>query len=157
MADQKKKTPKIEIVNRRASFEYHFDDKLEAGIILQGTEIKSIRLGNVNLTDAYCYFKKGELFIKNMFIGEYEFGTYSNHEPRSIRKLLLKKVELKKLERRVKEKGYTIVPYRLYLNERGIAKLQIALARGKKSYDKRESIKERDSKRDMSRLKKIRI
>lgn len=157
MADQKKKSPKIEVVNRRASFEYHFDDKFEAGIILQGTEIKSIRLGNVNLTDAYCYFKKGELFIKNMFIGEYEFGTYSNHEPRSIRKLLLKKVELKKLERRVKEKGATIVPYKLYLNERGIAKLQIALARGKKSYDKRESIKERDSKRDMSRLKKIRI
>ncbi len=157
MAEQKKKQAKIEIVNRRASFEYHFDDKLEAGIVLQGTEIKSIRQGNVNLSDAYCLFKKGELYIKSMFIGEYEFGTYANHEPRRTRKLLLKKVELRKLEKRVKEKGYTIVPYKLYLNERGIAKMQIALARGKKSYDKRESIKERDSKRDMSRLKKIRL
>ena len=160
MAEQnkkEKKAGKIEVVNRRASFEYHFDDKLEAGIVLQGTEIKSIRKGDVNLTDAYCYFKKGELYIKNMYIGEYEYGTYANHEPRRTRKLLLKRVELKKLEKKVKEKGFTIVPYRLFLNDRGIAKLQIALARGKKSFDKRETIKERDSKRDMSRLKKIRI
>lgn len=147
----------IEIVNRRAKFEYHFVDTYEAGLVLQGTEIKSIRQGNANLSDAYCYFKDGELYIKSMYIAEYENGTYANHEARRTRKILLHRRELKKLERRVKEKGMTIVPYRLYLSDRGIAKLEIALTQGKKSYDKRQTIKERDSKREMSRMKKIRL
>jgi SsrA-binding protein len=152
-----KSKKQIEIVNRRAKFEYQFVDTYEAGIVLQGTEIKSIRQGNANLSDAYCFFRDGELYIKSMYIAEYENGTYANHEARRTRKLLLHRRELKKLERRVKEKGMTIVPYRLYLSERGIAKLEIALSQGKKSYDKRQTIKERDSKREMSRMKKIRL
>lgn len=144
----------IEVVNRRAQYEYQFISNYEAGILLKGTEIKSIRANQVNLKDAYCLFKKGELFIKNMFIKEYAFGNYNNHEARRDRKLLLKKVELKKLEKRVKERGFTIVPYRLYLNERGIAKIEIALAQGKKSFDKRNTIKQKDQKRDLDRIKK---
>ncbi len=144
----------IEILNKRAKHEYTFIDVVEAGIVLQGTEIKSIRQSKVNLRDAYCLFKKGELYIKSMFIKEYEHGNIFNHEPRRTRKLLLKKGELKKLEKRVKERGFTIVPYRLYLNERGIAKLEIALAQGKKTFDKRESIKQKDQKRDLARMKK---
>lgn len=152
-----KSKKQIEIVNRRAKFEYQFVDTYEAGIVLQGTEIKSIRQGNANLSDAYCFFRDGELYIKSMYIAEYENGTYANHEARRTRKLLLHRRELKKLERRVKEKGMTIVPYRLYLSERGIAKVEIALSSGKKSYDKRQTIKERDNKREMSRMKKIRL
>ena len=155
MAEKKKK--QIEFVNRKASFEYQFIDKYEAGIVLQGTEIKSIRNGAVNLKDSYCFFQKGELFVKSLFIGEYKYGTYANHETRRTRKLLLKKQELKKLEKKVKERRFTIVHYRLYISERGLAKLEIALAQGKRSYDKRESIKERDNKRDLDRLKKIKI
>lgn len=157
MAEKKKdKKPGIEIKNRRAEFEYKFLDTYEAGIVLQGTEIKSIRKGHANLRDSYCFFKKGELYVKSLFIAEYEFGTYANHEPRRTRKLLLKRTELRKLEKKVKEKGFTIVPYRLYLNERGIAKLEVALAQGKRSYDKRETIKQKDLKREMERVKKIR-
>jgi SsrA-binding protein len=152
-----KSKKRIEIVNRRAKFEYQFVDTYEAGIILQGTEIKSIRQGNANLNDAYCFFRNGELYVKSMYIAEYENGAYANHEARRTRKLLLHRRELKKLERRVKEKGMTIVPYRLYLSERGIAKVEIALSSGKKSYDKRQTIKERDNKREMSRMKKIRL
>ena len=154
MAEKKKKPAKLEIVNKRAEYEYFFTATFEAGIILQGTEIKSIRLGHVNLRDAYCIFKKGELYIRSMYIKEYEFGTYANHEPRRIRKLLLRRSELKKLERRVKERGFTIVPYKLYLSERGLAKVEIALSQGKKSHDKRQTIKERDAKRDLARMKK---
>ena len=154
MADKKKKPAKLEIVNNRAKYEYFFTATFEAGIILQGTEIQSIRLGHVNLRDAYCIFKKGELYIRSMYIKEYEFGTYANHEPRRMRKLLLRRSELKKLERRVKERGFTIVPYKLYLSERGLAKIEIALSQGKKSHDKRQSIKERDAKRDLARMKK---
>ena len=154
MSEPKKQ---IEIINRKAKFEYQFLDEYEAGIVLQGTEIKSIRQGKVNLSDAYCLFKNGELFIKSLYIAEYENGTYANHEPRRTRKLLLHRRELKKLERRVKEKGMTIVPYRLYFSERGIVKLEVMLSQGKRSYDKRQSIKERDSKREMSRMKKMRI
>lgn len=149
-----KKIPSIEIVKRRATYEYEFVQEYEAGIQLTGTEIKSIRLGNANLSDAYCYFKKGELWIKSLFIAEYKFGNINNHEERRLRKLLLKKQELKKLEKRVKEKGFTIVPYRLYFNERGFAKLQIALAKGKNTYSKRHSIKDKDVKRDMDRAKR---
>ncbi len=144
----------VEILNRKAKHEYHFLAVFEAGIVLRGTEIKSIRKHQVNLRDAYCFFKKGELYIKSLYIKEYEFGNYFNHDPRRTRKLLLKRQELKKLEKRVKERGFTIVPYRLYLNERGIAKIEIALAQGKKSYDKRDSIKQKDQKRDMARIKK---
>jgi SsrA-binding protein len=145
--------PLIEIVNRRASYEYHFLAEFEAGIVLTGTEIKSIRKGNVNLRDAYCVFKDGELYLHSMFIAEYKYGNQFNHEERRTRKLLLKRRELRKLEKRVKEKGYTIVPTRLFVNERGFAKLDIALAQGKKVYDKRDSIKQKDMKRDLDRIK----
>ncbi len=121
----KQKVLNVNVTNRKARFEYHFIDTYEAGIVLKGTEIKSIRLGKANLNDAYCLFSQGELMIKSMYIGEYDFGTYNNHEPRRDRKLLLHKRELKKLFKRVREKGYTIVPYRLYLSERGLAKVEI--------------------------------
>ncbi len=151
----KKEQKKVEIVNRKASFEYYFREEYEAGIVLTGTEIKSIREGNANLKEAYCVFKDNELYVRNMFIAEYKYGTIHNHDPKRIRKLLLKKRELKKLRRRVQEKGFTIVPYKLYLSERGLAKLTIMLSQGKKAYDKREAIKERDNKRDLDRLKKM--
>lgn len=146
--------PVIEIKNRRASFEYRFLQTFEAGIMLTGTEIKSVRKGSANLTDAYCVFKRGELFVRGLFIAEYELGTAYNHDPRRVRKLLLRGSELSKLEKKVKERGFTIVPVRLYVNQRGLAKLEIALAQGKKSYDKRESIKDKDQARDMARIKK---
>ncbi len=152
-----KKAKKIEVVNRRAEYEYFFIDTYEAGIMLQGTEIKSIRNGNINLTDAYCVFQNGELYVRSLFISEYKYGTYANHEPRRTRKLLLRKNELRKLEKKVKEKGFTIVPYKLYLTDRGFAKLEIVLAQGKKSYDKRETIKERENKRELDRIKKIKL
>lgn len=156
MAKEKKKKG-VEIVNRKAAFEYHFMAEFEAGIMLTGTEIKSIRAGEANLKDAYCVFRKGELFVKSLFIAEYKYGTYNNHETRRTRKLLLHRQELKKLERKVKEKGNTIVPHRLYISERGIVKLAIQLSQGKKSFDKRATIKERESKRDLDRMKKIRL
>lgn len=155
MAEKKQK--KIEILNRRAKHEYFLTDTYEAGIALWGTEIKSVRSGNVNLSDSYCTFEDGELYVRSLFISEYENGTYSNHEPRRTRKLLLRRQELKKLERKVKEKGVTIVPYRMYLSDRGFIKLEIAVAEGKKSYDKRHTIKERESKRDLDRLKKMKL
>jgi len=144
-----------EIVNRKAKFEYHFLQEFEAGIVLQGTEVKALRHGNANLTDAYCIFDRGRLMVKSMYIGEYDHGNIYNHETRKDRILLLRKSELKKLERRVTEKGLTIVPYKLYFNDRGFVKLQIILAQGKKEFDKRETIKERDSKRELQRIKKI--
>lgn len=146
-----------EIVNRKAKFEYSFLQMFEAGIVLTGTEVKALRLGLANLNDAYCLFDHGNLLVKNMFISEYDHGTVYNHDSRRDRRLLLRKTELKKMERKVTEKGFTIVPYRLYFSERGFAKLEVALAQGKKAFDKRESIKERDSKRDMDRLKKIKL
>lgn len=149
--------PVIEIINRKATHDFHFLDTFEAGMVLQGTEIKAIRRGQANLRDAYCMFKKGELFVRSLFIAEYTHGNQFNHDTRRPRKLLLRRTELRKLEKKVKERGFTIVPYRLYLTERGIAKLEIALAQGKKSYDKRESIKTKDLKRDMDRIKKIRL
>lgn len=155
MAKEKKQP--VNIINRKASFEYQFLDTYEAGIVLQGTEMKAIRKGQANLRDAYCVFKKGELFVRSLFIAEYEHGNQFNHDTRRPRKLLLHRSELRKLEKRVKEKGFTIIPYRLYVTERGFAKLEIALAQGKKVYDKRDSIKQKDLKRDMDRIKKIRI
>lgn len=157
MATKINKPKKVEIVNRKAKFEYHFVDKTEAGIVLEGTEVKSIRLGQANLNDAYCIFEDGELYLYSMYVKEYKFANRFNHEPRRKRKLLLKRSELKRMERRVREKGYTIVPYRLYLNDRNIVKIEIVLAQGKKTYDKRQSIKEREAKRDLNRLNKMKI
>lgn len=146
-----------EIVNRRATHEYHFLATYEAGIMLTGSEIKSIRSGHAGLSDAYCIFNDGELFVKSMYIKEYDNATYNNHESRRDRKLLLHKSELRKLERRVKEKGLTLVPYRIYFSERNMVKLEIALAQGKKSFDKRETIKAKDTKRDLERMTKVRL
>ena len=148
---------KIQIKNKKASFEYFFEAEFEAGIQLTGTEVKSLREGNANLSDAYCAFKNGSLYVHSMYIGEYKFGNINNHETRRTRRLLLRKSELKKLQRKVDEKGNTIVPYKLYFSDRGFAKLQIMLAKGKKSFDKRDQIKERDNKRDLERIKKIRL
>ncbi len=157
MAKKEKYKKDIEIVNKKVAYEFHFRETVEAGIMLTGTEVKSIRLGNANLKDAFCFFRKGELFIKNLFIAEFKFGNINNHETRRLRKLLLKKQELRKWEKKVKEKGFTIIPYKIILNERGLIKVEIVLGQGKKSYDKRDSIKERDNKRQMDRLKKIKL
>ncbi len=143
----------INIRNRQASFEFELLDKYIAGLVLMGTEIKSIREGKVNLQDGYCYFNNSELFVKGINITPYAQGTHYNHEAQRERKLMLKRMELKKLERKVEEKGLTLVPVRLFINDRGFAKLEIALARGKKTHDKRENIKERDAKRELNRLK----
>lgn len=143
----------INIKNRQASFEYELLDKYIAGIALKGTEIKSIREGKVNLQDGYGYFNNGELFVKGVNISPYAQGTHYNHVPTRERKLLLKRSELKKLEARSEEKGLTLVPTRLFINDRGFAKMEIALGRGKKMHDKRDSIKERDAKRELDRLK----
>lgn len=143
----------ISIRNKRASFEYEFVDTFIAGLVLRGTEIKSIREGKVNLQDAYCFFKSGELFVINLSISPYSQGTHYNHEPNRERKLLLSKNELEKLEKKFEEKGLSIIPVKLFVNDRGLAKLEIALAKGKKLHDKRESIKERDVKRELQRMK----
>lgn len=143
----------INIRNRQAGFEYEILDKYTAGIVLTGTEIKSIREGKANLQDGYCYISNGEVFIKGMNITPYAQGTHYNHEATRVRKLLLKRSEIKKLEGKVEEKGLTLIPTRLFINGRGFAKLEIALGRGKKLHDKRNSIKERDAKRELSKLK----
>ena len=143
-----------QIVNRKAKFEYQFIRVYEAGIVLRGTEVKSIKAGEANLNDAYCLFVNGELILKSMYVAEYDHGNINNHEPRADRKLLLRRAELKKIEGKAKEKGFAIVPYKLYLSERNQIKVEIATAQGKKSYDKSKSIKERDAKRDLDRVKK---
>lgn len=143
----------INIRNRQAGYEYELLDKYIAGIVLTGTEIKSIREGKVNLQDGYCYMKNGEMFSKGINITPYAQGTHYNHEATRERKLLLKKSELSKLEGKVEEKGLTIVPVRLFINDRGFAKLEIAVGRGKKLHDKRESIKDREAKRELNRIK----
>lgn len=141
----------IEIKNKRATYEYFLVDDYTAGIVLTGTEIKSIRDGKANLSDAYCAFEGNELFVKQMHISEYRFGSYYNHQAKRDRKLLLNRRELRKLQNRTKERGYTIVPVMLFVNPEGRAKLLISLAKGKKFFDKRESIKEKDSQRSMER------
>lgn len=146
---------KVNIKNRKASYEYQFIDKFIAGIILLGTEIKSIRNNKSNISDAHCVFNNNELFVRNLHIAEYNHAGKRNHEPKRERKLLLNKIELKKMLSKVKEKGNSIIPIRLFINEKGKAKLEIALAKGKKVHDKRESIKEKDIKRDMQRIKNI--
>jgi SsrA-binding protein len=140
-----------EIVNRKAKFEYHLLQSFEAGLVLKGTEVKSLRLGQANMSDAWCVFEDDELYIKQLHISEYEHASASQHEAKGRRKLLLKKAELKKLERRVAVKGLTIVPYRIYFSDRGHAKCEIWLAQGKKAFDKRNAIKERDVQRDVDR------
>jgi SsrA-binding protein len=141
----------IVIKNKKASFEYEVIESLEAGIQLAGTEIKSIRNGKASLIDSYCQFINNELYVKNMHISEYEMGTCNNHIAKRDRKLLLNKRELQKWQKKIKESGLTIIPLKLFLNEKGIAKLEIALCRGKKIYDKRESIRDRDTQRDLDR------
>ncbi|MEZ4787679.1 MAG: SsrA-binding protein SmpB [Flavobacterium haoranii] len=144
----------VNILNKRARFDYEILDKYTAGIVLTGTEIKSIRLGKASIAESFCEFNNGELFVINSNIEEYLFGTHYNHKAKSERKLLLNKKELRKLEKDSENKGLTIVPLRLFTNEKGLAKLEIALCRGKKNYDKRETIKDRDTKRDLDRIKK---
>ena len=150
---EKRFSDNINIRNRQASFQYELLDKTVAGIALKGTEIKSIREGKVNLQDGYCYFSNGEAFVKGVNITPYAQGTHYNHEASRERKLLMKKSEITKLEARVEEKGLSLIPIRLFINERGLAKIEIALARGKKLHDKRDSIKEKDLKRELSRVK----
>lgn len=145
----------MNIKNKRARFEYEILDQFTAGLVLTGTEIKSIRNSKTSIAESFCEFnEKGELFVVNMYIEEYAFGTRFNHRPRGSRKLLLNKRELKKLNKEVRNTGLTIVPLKLFINEKGFAKMLIALARGKKLYDKRETLKDRDNKRDLDRVKK---
>ncbi len=144
----------MEIKNRSAYFEYYIDDKFTAGIMLTGTEVKSLRSGKASFNDSYCLFNNGELWLKSFHIAEYVFGTVNNHDPLRERKLLLSKRELKRLENNLKDKGYTIIPLRLFFNEKNLAKLEIGLAKGKKLHDKRESIKQRDTEREIKRYLK---
>lgn len=141
----------MDIKNRQAYYEYFFDDKLLAGISLLGTEVKSLRAGKASFVDAYCLFQKGELWLKGMHIAEYTHGTDNNHDPLRDRKLLLTKRELKKWEGKIKEKGYTIIPLRMYMNEKNFVKVEIGLGKGKKLHDKRETIKQRDTDREIKR------
>ena len=145
----------VNIQNKKARFEFELIDQYTAGIVLTGTEIKSIRNSKASIAESFCEFNdRGELFAVNMYVEEYAFGTRYNHKPRNARKLLLQKRELKKLEKEVQNTGLTIVPLRLFINDKGFAKLLIALARGKKLYDKRETMKDRDNKRNLDRIKK---
>lgn len=141
----------ITIKNKKASFEYFLTEEFVAGLVLTGTEIKSIREGKANLTDSYCTFIGSELFVRNLHISEYTFGTYANHEPKRDRKLLLNKRELRKLLTKTKEKGLTIIPFLLFVDEKGHAKIKIAIAKGKKNYDKRETLKTKDTQREIDR------
>lgn len=143
-----------ELRNRSAFHEYYIEDKYIAGIALAGTEVKSLRAGKASFNDSYCYFHQGELFIKSLHISEYAFGTVNNHEPLQERKLLLTKRELKKLESRTTEKGYSIIPLRIFFNEKNFAKVEIGLGKGKKLHDKRETIKKRDTEREIKRYVK---
>ncbi|MBP6334046.1 MAG: SsrA-binding protein SmpB [Bacteroidia bacterium] len=143
---------KIVIHNKKASFEYHLLQTYSAGIILTGTEVKSIREGKASLSEAFCLITNGELWVKNMHVSEFKQGSYNNHEPKRLRKLLLNRAELRKIESKLKEKGTTIIPVQLYFNERGFAKLDISLARGKKTFDKREDLKKKDQEREIRKV-----
>ena len=146
------KQPQINIKNKRATFDFEIVETFTAGIVLTGTEIKSIRIGKASLVDSFCYEERGEIWLKNMYIAEYSFGSYNNHATRRDRKLLLQRREIQKLQKSGKETGFTIVPLRVFINERGLAKVVIAIARGKKEHDKRQSIKEREDKRAIDRM-----
>ena len=150
MADYKN----VNISNKRATFDYEIIEEYVAGIVLVGTEIKSLRLGKASLVDSYCYFERNELWIRNVNIAEYTWGTCNNHIPKRDRKLLLNRKELNKLQRSLQDRGLTVVGLRLFLNDRGLAKVAIGLARGRKSFDKREYIKENDAKREMDKAMK---
>lgn len=141
----------MEVSNRKAYHDYFFETKYVAGIALSGTEVKSLRAGKASFVDAYCFFNRGELFVKSLHISEYNYGTYNNHQPLQERKLLLTKRELKKLEAKSKEKGYSIIPLKIFLTDKGLFKMEIGLGKGKKAYDKRETIKERETERDIKR------
>lgn len=141
-----------ELKNRSAFHEYFIEDSFNAGMVLTGTEIKSIRIGKVSFNDAYCYLNEGELFIKSLHIAEYSHGTVYNHDPLRERKLLLTKKELRKIEGKIKEKGYTIIPLKIFLNEKHFAKIEIGLAKGKKLHDKRDTLKQKDAEREMKRF-----
>lgn len=144
----------MEIKNRSASYEYFIEEKFDAGMMLTGTEVKAIRDGRVSFNDSYCLLDRGELYVKGLHISPYEYGSYANHNPLRERKLLLKKKELAKIAQKLKEKGYTIIPLSIYFNERGFAKMKIGLGKGKKLHDKRESIKQRESEREIKRFVK---
>lgn len=144
----------MEIKNRQAYFDYFIDDKYIAGLVLTGTEVKSLRAGRASFNDSYCLFNKGELWIRSLHIAEYSFGTINNHDPLRERKLLLSKRELKKIETKLKEKGYTLVPLRIFFNEKNLAKMEVGLGKGKKVHDKRETIKQRDTEREIKRYLK---
>jgi SsrA-binding protein len=148
-------TANITIKNRKASHDYEFVEKFVAGIKLTGTEIKSIRLGKATIADSYCLFENGELYLRGMHISEYWWGNLNNHDPIRDRKLLLTKRELRKMSRKVKETGLTIIVIRVFINERGLAKAEIAISRGKKEYDKRETLKQKDASREMDRMRKV--
>lgn len=148
-------TDRIRIKNKRSSFEYEFIETFTCGLVLKGTEIKSIRNGEVNINDAFCFLRKGELWLKNCYIAPYEQGNINNHEPYRERKLLLNRTELNKISKKIKDTGVTIVPTAMFVTDKGLAKLDIALARGKKLYDKRQSIKDREVKRDLDRKYKL--
>jgi SsrA-binding protein len=143
-----------ELKNRQATFEYFIDSRYEAGMVLLGTEVKSLREGKASFNDSYCIIHKGEIWLKSLHIAEYSHGTVNNHEPLRDRKLLLHKREIKKIEAKLKEKGYTLVPLRIFFNEKGFAKIEIGLAKGKKMHDKRESIRQKDVEREMKRFLK---
>jgi SsrA-binding protein len=148
-------TNNIVIKNKKASHDYEFIEKFIAGIILSGTEIKSLRLGKATLADSYCFFSNGELFIKGMHIAEYWWGNLNNHDPLRERKLLLTSRELRKIERKIKESGLTIIVIKVFINNRGLAKAEIAISKGKKEYDKRETLKRKDATREMDRMRKV--
>jgi len=153
MSGKKKEIQKsVSIKNRKASHEYHFMEIFQAGVVLQGTEIKSIRMGKVTISDAFCLFIGNELFLRNLHISQYEMGNVHNHEEKADRKLLLKRKELKKLQYDAQDVGLTIIPTKVYVNDRGLAKIEIALAKGKKLYDKRQDMKEKDAKREIERF-----
>jgi SsrA-binding protein len=139
------------IENRSAYHHYFIDQKYTAGMVLRGTEVKSIRDGKVSFNDSYCLFDHGELWVKSLHIAEYRFGTYANHIPTADRKLLLTKRELRRIEQKLKEKGFTLIPLKIFFNEKGMAKMEIGLARGKKLYDKRETLKKKDVEREIKR------
>lgn len=148
------KQSQVNIKNKRASFDYEFVDTFTAGIVLTGTEIKSIRAGKASLVDTFCYVNNGEIWVKNMYVALYDQGSYNNHVERRERKLLLNKKEIRNLQDDTKAPGFTIVPVHIFINEKGLAKMVIALARGKKEYDKRQSLKEKEDKREMDRAMK---
>lgn len=151
---EKLKIKNIQIKNRRAEFDYLVVDRYTAGIVLTGTEIKSIRLGKASLVDTFCYINNGEVWVKNMYVAEYFYGSYNNHAARRDRKLLLNRKEIRQLLQDTKSPGFTIVPLALFIDEKGRAKLKIALARGKKEYDKRQTLKEKEDRREMARFVK---